>query len=86
LAESAILKDVIRAMRSQGITVLLVEHNLPVVFDLADIVTVLDQGLVIATGKPEEVSADPNVARVYLGRAGRDSVTASVLVEEAVHD
>jgi branched-chain amino acid transport system ATP-binding protein len=45
-----------------------VEHNLPVVFDVADVVTVLDQGAVIATGTPAEVSSNEEVGRVYIGR------------------
>jgi branched-chain amino acid transport system ATP-binding protein len=48
--------------------VLIVEHNLPVVFDIADEVTVLDEGLVIAAGTPAEVSQNPEVVRVYIGR------------------
>jgi branched-chain amino acid transport system permease protein len=66
--ELTVLKDTVRAMAHGGLGVLLVEHNLPVVFDVADRVTVLNEGEVIASGTPEEVAADPNVIRVYLGR------------------
>ena len=54
-------------MASAGLGVLIVEHNLPVVFGLADVVTVLYQGRVIASGTPSEVAANPDVVRVYIG-------------------
>jgi ABC-type branched-subunit amino acid transport system ATPase component/branched-subunit amino acid ABC-type transport system permease component len=68
VAEVESLKDAVRQVARHGLGVLLVEHNLPVVFGLADEVTVLHQGQVIAAGTPAEVSADPEVVRVYLGR------------------
>jgi branched-chain amino acid transport system permease protein len=67
-AEVQALSRAIRFAAGQGVGVLLVEHNLPVVFGLADHVTVLHQGHVIAEGTPSEVSADPDVVRIYIGR------------------
>jgi branched-chain amino acid transport system ATP-binding protein len=49
-------------------TVLLIEHNMAVVLELAGRVTVMDRGRVIAEGRPAEIEADPEVQRVYLGR------------------
>jgi ABC-type branched-subunit amino acid transport system ATPase component len=66
--EADLLTEAVRAMAAAGVGVLIVEHNLPVVFGLADVVTVLHQGKVIATGTPSAVSANPEVVRVYLGR------------------
>ncbi len=49
-------------------TVLLIEHNMPVVLALAGRVTVMDRGRVIAEGTPREIEAHPEVQRAYLGR------------------
>ena len=56
---------------SKGKTLLMVEHDMKVVFDLADVITVLVYGQVIASGPPQEVRANPAVQEAYLGRAGR---------------
>ena len=48
-------------------TVLLVEHDMEVVFRLAHRITVLHRGAVIADGTPEQVKADPSVQDAYLG-------------------
>jgi branched-chain amino acid transport system ATP-binding protein len=50
-------------------TLLLVEHDMDVVYALSDRITVLDYGRVLAEGTPAEVSTDPEVQRVYLGEA-----------------
>jgi branched-chain amino acid transport system ATP-binding protein len=52
---------------SRGKTLLMVEHDMKVVFDLADVITVLVYGRVIATGPPEAVRANPAVQEAYLG-------------------
>jgi ABC-type branched-subunit amino acid transport system ATPase component len=54
-------------MKQSGSAVLIVEHNLPIVFELVDDVTVLDRGAVLFRGTPEATAADPQVARIYAG-------------------
>jgi branched-chain amino acid transport system ATP-binding protein len=64
--EVAALAELVRRIARET-TVLLIEHNMRVVLDLAHRVTVMDQGRIIAEGTPAEVEADPTVQRVYLG-------------------
>jgi ABC-type branched-subunit amino acid transport system ATPase component len=66
-AEEAGLVNVLRRLRDAGLTMVVVEHNLRVVGAVADSVTVLDAGRVLAVGRPDEVVADPEVQRAYLG-------------------
>ena len=61
------LEEVIRALRDAGIAVLLVEHHVDFVMRLADTVTVIDFGEVIAHGKPDVIRNDPRVITAYLG-------------------
>jgi len=60
-----ILRDLQR--ENPQVTMLLVEHNMRLVNQVADRVVVLDGGRVAITGTPEEVRADPLTARAYLG-------------------
>ena len=53
--------------RGEGVTLLFTEHDMDVVFTVADRITVLHQGRVIADGEPARVRSDPEVQRVYLG-------------------
>nr|WP_198409183.1 ABC transporter ATP-binding protein [Magnetospira sp. QH-2] len=64
--ESRRMMEILRPLKGD-ITILLVEHDMDVVFALADVVTVLVKGAVLMTGTPDEVRADPEVRRAYLG-------------------
>jgi branched-chain amino acid transport system ATP-binding protein len=56
-----------RITRERGLTLLFTEHDMDVVFSIAQKITVLHQGRLIAEGTPTEVRSDPEVRRVYLG-------------------
>jgi ABC-type branched-subunit amino acid transport system ATPase component len=73
--ERVTLRHVLRRLAGNGVAVLLVEHDMRLVNDVADRVTVLDAGRVIASGRPDEVRADPAVRLAYLGAAA-EGVTA----------
>ena len=57
---------------TEGRTLVMVEHDMGVVFDLADRISVLVYGEIIATGKPEEIRANPAVQEAYLGTLHKD--------------
>jgi len=75
--ETLELSDQIRGLRDRGITILLIEHKLNVVNEIADKVIVLDHGEKIAEGSPEEVHRNEEVLRAYLGRTATAAVRAA---------
>jgi branched-chain amino acid transport system ATP-binding protein len=75
-AERERLAALIEDLRGSGLTILLVEHDVAFVMRLADRVTVLDLGRVIADGTAAEVRADPRVIASYLGTDAATGATA----------
>ena len=57
----------IRRISETGVTIVLIEHIMPAIISLAETVTVLDQGRILATGAPHQITRDPAVIAAYLG-------------------
>ncbi|MDB2447505.1 ATP-binding cassette domain-containing protein [bacterium] len=66
--ETADLSDLILRLRNEfGFTVFVIEHDMSMVMKISDDIVVLDHGVVISTGTPEEIKNDPKVLAAYLG-------------------
>jgi len=65
------LEELVRRIRQDGVTILLIEHNMRVTMGLCDRIVVLDHGRRIAKGTPGEIQHNPAVIEAYLGRRGK---------------
>lgn len=72
--ETAAMIDVLRQIRASGVTILLVEHDMPSVMEVSDRLLVLDAGRMIADGAPHEVANDARVIAAYLGTADAEGM------------
>jgi ABC-type branched-subunit amino acid transport system ATPase component len=73
MTEALDLMTLVRRIRDLGITVVIVEHNMRLVMEISEYITVLDFGKKIAQGLPVEVRQHPEVLRAYLGRGRRNA-------------
>ena len=67
--ETRVMMGLVRRIRQEGVTILLVEHDMQAVMGLCDRITVLNFGVLLAEGSPEEIRAHPEVVEAYLGTA-----------------
>ena len=61
--------DLLKKIKERGMTKIIIEHDMHVVFSLADRISVLAQGRIIASGTPDEIREDPKVKEAYLGES-----------------
>jgi branched-chain amino acid transport system ATP-binding protein len=71
--ETEQLARLLRDLRDEGMTIVLVEHDMSIVMAVCDVIHVLDFGKIIASGSPTEIQQNQAVLEAYLGTSGREN-------------
>jgi branched-chain amino acid transport system ATP-binding protein len=79
-SETHTFVQLILSIRDRGVTILLVEHDMPMVMSVSDRIVVLNYGRIIAEGPPDEIRKNPAVIEAYLGQGAKE-----VIKEVAIH-
>ncbi len=80
--EKVELRGLVRRVRQEfGVTILLIEHDMGLVMDICERITVLDYGVIIAEGPPREIQKNPKVIEAYLGTGSEESEVKTAKAE-----
>jgi branched-chain amino acid transport system ATP-binding protein len=69
--EKTVLLELVSKLKKDGYTLVLIEHDMKLIMSSCDVISVLDHGIKIAEGKPEEIRSNPDVITAYLGKVGQ---------------